>query len=330
MKRKLLALLVSAVLLTGLLTACGGAGKSSGGGSYYATSNSTAAAPSAEMADYGGNDWYEEPMAMEQSAAVSTQPQKMIFTASLEMETDAFEETTASLAELTNRLGGYFADSSIGNRGSGYRWANYTIRVPVQNFQEFLNQAGGLCHETWRSTSQEDVSEYYYDTQGRLRTQQIKLERLQSLLEQAEQMEDIITIESAISETEQIIESLSGTLRHYDNLVDYSTINLSLNEVYKFSNVEEVPDSFASRLWSSFKEGLSDFGDWLEDIVVALAYGWLWIVIVVIVIVIVVRLAGRGSEKRREARAAKKAAKQAERTEKLAARQAEKQSDKQE
>ena len=57
-------------------------------------------------------------------------------------------------------------------------------------------------------------------------------------------MEDIITIESAISETEYQIESLSGTLRHYDALVDYATIHISLQEVYRLSNVEEPAESF--------------------------------------------------------------------------------------
>ena len=68
---------------------------------------------------------------------------------------------------------------------------------------------------TWQSDTAENISERYYDTQSRLETAQIKLERLQELLKKAESMEDIITIESAISETEYEIEDLSGTMRHY-------------------------------------------------------------------------------------------------------------------
>ena len=60
---------------------------------------------------------------------------------------------------------------------------------------------------TWRNTNLENITETYYDTAGRLKTQKIKLERLQKLLSQAENMEDIITIESAISETEWNIET---------------------------------------------------------------------------------------------------------------------------
>ena len=54
-------------------------------------------------------------------------------------------------------------------------------------------------------------------------------------------MEDIITIESAISETEYEIERLSGTKRHYDALVDYATVTLELREVYRLSGTEDAP-----------------------------------------------------------------------------------------
>ena len=114
-------------------------------------------------------------------------------------------------------------------------------------------------------------------------------------------MEDIITIESAISETEQMIDDLSGTLRHYDGQVDYATVSISLSEVYKLSNVEEVPDSFMSRLGKAFTGGLADFADGLENFAVALAYGWMWLLILVVVVVAVVRVLRKRRRKAKKA-----------------------------
>ena len=105
--------------------------------------------------------------------------------------------------------------------------------------QDLLAQVGELCHVTYQEQDSDNVSEAYYDTESRLITQQTKLERLQTLLAQAETMEDIITIESAISDTELEIEQLTGTLRQYDSLVDFSTVYITLQEVYQLSNVEE-------------------------------------------------------------------------------------------
>ncbi len=124
----------------------------------------------------------------------------------------------------------------------------------------------------------------YYDTESRLVTQQTKLERLQNLLAQAENMEDIITIESAISDTELEIERLTGTLRQYDALVDFATVNISLEEVYRLSNVEEAPTSFASRLGQAFAAGWNGFVDVLEALVMILAYAWVPVLIVLAVV----------------------------------------------
>ena len=170
------------------------------------------------------------------------------------------------------------------------RWAESMIRIPAEKLDLFLADAGELCHVTWQELMQEDVSEAYYDTEGRLKTQKIKLERLQNLLVKAEVMEDIITIESAISETEWNIENLSGTLRRYDGKVDYATVHVTLQEVYKLSNVEKVPDTFGQRMGSAFKRGIENFVDTMEDIAVDLAYGWIWWVLIAAGVVIVVRV----------------------------------------
>ena len=284
MKRKLFALVLALVLVLSL-AACGGS----------KSAEFTAEAPAADMAyPMAPTEAAEEYLGFEAGStagggAAYPTGQKLIRTAQMNLETTAFEEAVRGLTDLTEQMGGYFESSSVGKRSNG-RWADYTVRIPAEKYQAFLDQAGALCHETWRDTQQEDISERYYDTQGRLKTQQIKLERLQALLAKAENMEDIITIESAISETEQMIDDLSGTLRHYDGQVDYATVSISLNEVYKLSNVEEVPDSFGSRLGKAFTGGLADFADGLENFAVALAYGWMWVLLLAVVAVVLVRI----------------------------------------
>ena len=292
MKRSVLACFLTLMMLL-TLTACGGAKSEEATASNSAAMDSwteaeTPAAPAEDMV-YGGGVKYEEAVSAESQTESGTVAQKLICTAWLEMETTEFDTATAALTDLTEQMGGYFESSSVGKRSNG-RWAEYTVRVPAEKYQAFLDQAGELCHETWRDAQQEDISERYYDTEGRLKTQQIKLERLQALLARAENMEDIITIESAISETEQMIDDLSGTLRHYDGQVDYASVCITLNEVYKLSSVEEVPDSFMSHLGKAFSGGWANFTDGLENLAVALAYGWMWVLVLAAVAVVVVRV----------------------------------------
>ena len=281
MKRRVYTTLLALVMLLSL-TACGG------GSSMAMTEESSkghsvtmdSMAPEAEMAapmepkeEFGG-DYAAGGVDGGSGVEIG---RKMIRTAELQLETTEFEAAVDGLNALTEQMGGYFENSSVGTRGGNYRWSEFVVRVPAEHYNAFLNQAGELCHETWRNSRQEDVSEIYYDTQ------QIKLERLQELLSRAELMEDIITIENAISETEQRIEELSGTLQHYDARVDYATVYIYLNEVYKLSNVEEVPENFGSRLSNAFSRGWDNFLDNTEDLLVSIAYGWMgWLIFIVV------------------------------------------------
>ena len=301
-KRIALGLLAALTLFS--LTACGGGGDSGSGSTSSASVAGGADRPYPEApmdmaeADFNTAE-YEYQSAANGGGEDALQNAKMILTADLELETTAFEESAEGLSRLTEELEGYFETSSIRSSG-GNRWANYVIRVPAKNYNAFLERAGELCHLTWQVTGQENITEAYYDAEGRLKTQQIKLERLQDLLSKAENMEDIITIESAISETEYQIEALSGQLRHYDALVDYATINLSLSEVYKLSNTEETPDSFGSRISASFAAGIRSFEAGMEDFAVWLAYSWLWLVILAALLFVCFRIA-RNRRRRAEA-----------------------------
>ena len=294
MKKRIGAVLLSLVVILTLLTACGGSAGGSNGSKSFAAGDGPAATASPSM----DAAMPESPMDMEYGTAESApmgqveadilHDAKIIRTASLEMETTAFEESVEGLNRLTKEVGGYYENSSLRTGGGGYRWADYTIRVPAEKYDEFLTRAGELCSLTWRSEGAENVTEAYYDTEGRLKTQQIKLERLQELLSRAEAMEDIITIESAISETEYQIESLSGTLRHYDALVDFATVTVNLQEVYKLSSVEEAPDSFGARMGSAFSGGWAAFADGMENLAVGLAYNWMWLIVLAVVVFLVV------------------------------------------
>lgn len=278
------------VLAVGLLSGCG---SESAASMPEETAVAEAPAESYSMdaaADYGTGNGSMMPAAEgsgETSSAV--QGSKRIYTATLQLETTGFDEAVSSLTELVDSSGGWVSSSSVSNQSSSYRYADLTVRVPVEQYRDFLTQAGELCHLLYTQEYVDDVTEAYYDTAGRLETQQIKLERLQNLLAQAEKMEDIITIESAISETEQMIDSLSGTLQHYDTQVDYAAVNISLQEVGKLSNVEEPTATLGGRLSAALASGGRSFLHFVEDLLVLLAYSWVWLVILAVAAIVVVR-----------------------------------------
>ena len=294
MNRKLCSLALAALLLLSLLTACG-AGSSN-------SASSATAGDSGGGADYGENGWAadaESPTAAPQEdsgSAGEVQTQKKIYTAMLEAETTAFDDASQALRQLVESYGGYFQNQSVSNRNA-YRYGMYTIRIPAEHFADFLLQVGDSCHVLYQTSAEEDVTDAYYDVESRLTTQRTKLERLQNLLSRAETMEDIITIESAISDTELEIEQLTGSLRTYDNRINYATVDMTLSEVYKLSSEEEAPTTFGDRLGAAFLGGLRSTGDFLENLTVFLAYNWVLLLVLVAVVLVVVRVVLRRRKK---------------------------------
>lgn len=278
MKRKLFALTLSALLLLPLLTACG----------EENSAVTDAAGGSGES--FIENGWasdVESPTApQEDGGSWEVQTQKKIYTATLEAETTAFDQAAQGLSQLVAECGGYFQNQSVSNRGT-YRYGTYTIRIPAQHFEDFLLKVGDSCHVLYKTSAEDDVTDAYYDVESRLITQKTKLERLQELLSRAESMEDIITIESAISETELAIEQLTGSLRTYDNRINYATVDMSLSEVYRLSNEEEPVTTFGGRLSAAFQGGWRAAVTAGENLLVFLAYNWVLLLLMLLVALMV-------------------------------------------
>lgn len=282
MKRKLAGLLLL-ICLTALPAGCG-ASAGTGGNEAAASASAMDGKTTMDAAagDYGKmelSNAAQTDNAVRASDADQANEAKRIYTANLSMETTAFDDAAKGLTALVDELGGWMQSSSVDYDGSGYQYGNYTARIPQEKFNQFISRAGKLCHVLSSYSNVEDVSEAYYDTAGRLGTQQTKLKRLQTLLSQAKDMEDIITIESAISDTENQIESLSGELKHYDSQIDYSTVTLTLSEVYQLSNVEQPAVGFSSRIAEAFSSGTHMFVNFVRAVLVSLAYAWVWVLL---------------------------------------------------
>lgn len=239
------------------------------------------------------NGAYEQYSSTTGGADNALKDAKMVYRANMDLQTLSFDKADADISALVKEMGGYFEQRSISNRSSGYRYADYTVRIPAEKFESFCTQMGTLCHLVYKNESADNITESYYDTQSRLVTAQTKLARLQELLSRAESMEDIITIESAISDTEWTIENLTGTLRTYDSLVDYATVYMSLSEVYELSGQGQAPVTFGDRLGESFLSGLKSIGRTAQNFAVWLAYSWFWLLVVIVIVIVVVRLIRR-------------------------------------
>ena len=199
--------------------------------------------------------------------------QKLIRTVYMDAQTTSMDGVMSWLENRVAELGGYFEQKSIrrsGSRddGSYYRYADMMIRVPAENLDGFLEQIGENAVVTSTREETENVTLQYVSTKSRVEALETEQKRLLELLEEAGNMEDLLTIESRLTDVRWELENYASQLRVLDNQVDYSTVYLNINEVDKPKVVTErtvwqkIGDGFgenAGNMW----DGLVNCFVWL-------------------------------------------------------------------
>lgn len=307
MKQKWFAAVMAAVLL---LAGCGG-----GGASNTAAGGTPAA--SAPSGDYAEDGYWEdmgmpepempsEPGASESQVSVVYQNPnaKLIRRAELYIQTEEFDKSREALNRLVAGCGGYFENASDygGSRRDAYadRRGEYTVRVPAEKYDQFLSQTGELGYVTSKTESSEDVGERYYDVESRLKTQRTKQERLLALLEKAENMEDIISLENALSDVEYQIEQYSSELNRYDALVNFSTFTVYLNEVGRVTQEVGETSSLGERMAAGFQASVRGLSRGFQDFLIWVSYNVFLVVILAAVAAVAVVIGKRELKKSRK------------------------------
>jgi hypothetical protein len=155
-----------------------------------------------------------------------------------------------------------------------------------------LSGAGELGNVLSLNRRQEEITEAYYDTEARLTALKTQEERLLAIMEKAETLDDIIRLEDALSDVRYQIESLSGTMRRYDNLVEMATVEVSLREVESTTSVSGTPRTLGERIGQQFSESLRGLGRFCEGVLVFLI-GNLPVLLVIAAVAVGGALVGR-------------------------------------
>ena len=241
----------------------------------------------------------ETPTDTDGTGAVKTR--KLITTVSIETETEQLDQVLNRVQSDVTAMGGYIESSHISqdrtytgnNQYTTRRHATMTLRVPEKDLESLLETLAGSTNVLEESRSTEDVTLTYVDIESRKKSLETQRESLMRLLEQAETVEDIITIEDRLSYVNYEIERMGSQLRSYDNLVDYATVHLTIREVVEYTPVVEEPDTFMTRISRGFSRNLNRVGNGIVDFIVWLVSSLPQIVVIAVVVVILLKIRKR-------------------------------------
>ena len=209
----------------------------------------------------------------ESDAASQQSDRKLIRTVNMSVETKEYDAVMGTIEQRITELGGYIEkmDSYNGSVYSSYRSnrsSTMTARIPSEQMDVFLGEVSEISNVTRRSENVQDVTLDYVDMASHKKTLQAEHDRLLEFLEQAESIEDIITIEQRLSNVQYQIESMESQLRTYDNKVDYGTVYLEVNEVQELTPVVVEEETLWDRISSGFANDLKRIEDGALEILV--------------------------------------------------------------
>lgn len=196
--------------------------------------------------------------------AVQQTDRKLVRSANMTIRTNAFDDALTHVQDQLNTMGGYI--ENLYQYGEEVRRISLTMRVPSQQLDAFLLSMEGTGKVTDRSESTIDMTTQYYDNEARLKTLYEKRDRLNELLAQAENVADLIEIESAIADTQYQIDSYETSQRSIDRQVDMSMVSLTLVEQQQTVINPEL--SLGERIRAGFADSITWLGELLRNIVV--------------------------------------------------------------
>jgi len=173
-------------------------------------------------------------------------------------------EARDEIEQLAAGLGGWVVNSNIYGEEEEMRgWIS--IRVPSEKFDQALAQLRALAvRVTSESTSTQDITEEYVDLQSRLRNAEATESQYLTLLEKAEEVEDILGIYEALSRIRYEIEQIKGRMQYLEQISAMSLISINLEPAVTLGPLVS-PGWSASETLNTAIRGLTTFGQGLGE-----------------------------------------------------------------
>ncbi|WHH57437.1 DUF4349 domain-containing protein [Petroclostridium sp. X23] len=198
---------------------------------------------------------------------------KIIFNSFILLEIEDFDANFKKITSMVQNSGiGYLQSSSVrstkisSNPEKYKKEGSIVLRVSQNKFQNVLDELRGMGTVLDDRTTSEEITDQYYDTKSRAQTFEAERERVLEYLKQAKDLNTMLQLERKLSEITYEIEKLKGSLRKWDNLVDFSTITIELRE--KLPDDIRRTNTYGDRLLNALVDSFEDTIDALGDFVI--------------------------------------------------------------
>lgn len=194
-----------------------------GGMAAAAAAPTPAPVPAAAVAPAGD---FAVPSYQQIQAAVAAQQDRIIVrTVGMTLVVAQVSAVVDEIGQVARDLGGWVVSSDRSSRHTGF----VAIRVPAQVLEDAVRQLRQLAVEVEsESSTSQDVTDEYVDSNSRLRSLRATEAALLELLGQSTDVESALLVRAELSRVQTEIESLLGRIKYLEQTAAFSLINVDL------------------------------------------------------------------------------------------------------
>ncbi len=157
--------------------------------------------------------------------------EKIIRTATVQLEVEDGKETYNKVSQLCQELGGYLANSNFYRDMEGRQGGTITLRIPQGKFITALERLNALGKVENVNSDSKDVSQEYANLKAELDAAAVVYNKmLEALQKRQTTIPEAMRLESELTPILRRIENLKNKIEYLNNSVSFTTINVYFHE----------------------------------------------------------------------------------------------------
>jgi hypothetical protein len=187
----------------------------------------------AELADDAAADSDSAEKPAESAADTYTAPeQALIRKGNVALRADDVGRAQIEVQKVVDKYAGQVTDEKSQSDDDGKAaFTRMVLRVPSEDFPKAVEELKDIGELESATTNQDDVTSEVIDVQTRLKVQKRSIARISVLFERAQNIRDIMAIESELSQRQADLEALEQQAAYLSNQTSLSTIVVSIDVI---------------------------------------------------------------------------------------------------
>lgn len=193
-------------------------------------------------------------------------------------------ETMKNITSYVEKNGGFVVNSQVSKSGLA-PYGEITVRIPSKGFENSILEVKSLGDVQRENVKGEDVTEEYVDLDARLGNLVATEKQFLAILEKAQKIDDILAVQSELSQVRGEIESLKGRMKYLKTSADMSSLTVYLStDPNVLPTIEDSNEWKPLAILKSAVRGLVAVGKSLANLAIYIVvFIPLWILIALVI-----------------------------------------------